>query len=392
MAQAPSEPAAPSSIPSFAALVWQHLVNDAMANYLPGILPALSAFGIPVFLLGVMATVQTLGQTLQPFTGILADRRGGRTFVMVGPLLSACAVFGIAFSHNYPVLLVAALLTGIGNSIFHPQALTAARTLAVRRTGAQMSVFMIGGEFGRAMGPLAAGALVAAGGMPWLAVLVGLPLIGLPWLVRAVPRARPRPVVHAALHLRQRLGAVASLLAYTGLRAAAISGVSVLLPIYWRDQGGSLVVAATLVTTFLGLGMAGNIAGGILRDRFGPKSILYGTSTVSAFLVLILLRVHGLWLWPVLGVLGMALFATSPVTMILGQDTFPENPGFGSGLALGAGNAIGALLLLPITFVADHVSILSGLWVVLAYLALSIAAVPGLLLRSQAASSPAVSA
>ncbi len=70
---------------------------------------------------------------------------------------------------------------------------------------------------------------------------------------------------------------------------------------------------------------------------------------------------HGFAFWPILGLLGIALFSTSPVTSLIGQDIFKENPGLGSGVALGLGNGVGALLLLPVGYAASRVGLTFGL-------------------------------
>src|SRR5699024_6797987 len=66
-------------------LSWAHLLNDGASNYLPGVLPAvLATLGEPVKLAGVLVTALTIGQILQPITGRLADRLGGRSLVILG--------------------------------------------------------------------------------------------------------------------------------------------------------------------------------------------------------------------------------------------------------------------------------------------------------------------
>jgi len=363
---------------SLPALTWQHLANDTLANYLPGILPALAAEGVPVLLLGSLQTALVLGQLLQPLTGIMADRRGGRAFIVVGPLIAAASVLGVAFTRTYPLLLAFAFIAGIGSTIFHPQALSTVRSLVAGRKGTIMSLFLIGGEFGRAVGPLIAGALVAFRGMSALAVMAALAIVGLPWLLAVLPKAEPRPRESAPLRLREHLWSTVQLLNFTSFRAGAVYGVSVLLPVFWRLHGGSLVAADSLVTVLIGLGVVGNLSGGVLADRIGPRAVLWGTTILGVVLTAVLTRTEGLWIWPVMGLLGMALFSSSPVTMLLGQDIFAENPGLGSGIALGAGNALGALLLLFVSYVADHMGLTDALWVVAGFLVISMTAIPRL--------------
>lgn len=358
-----ADPGASSAGGGFWALVWVHLVNDGLANYLPGILPFLGvALHLPLAPIAGLMSILLFGQMLQPISGIWADRRGGRMFALWGPVLTASAVVGVAMVRNYWMLAALFLITGIGNTVFHPQALTMTRFLTQKRQGLTMSGFLIGGEVGRALGPLAAGWIVAQGGLKYIWVMA-LPLaLTWPWMARTLPSLAPKPRHAPRVHWRQHLRPGLSLTVFSGLRAAVTYGVSTFLPLLWRHQGGSLVAAASLVTTFVGVGVVGNLGAGAAMDRWGKRVVLWGSSILSLGLVLLLPVVKGLLLWPLVGMLGVAVFASLPVTMLLGQDIFSENPAMGSGVALGLANGLGALLLPIWGLMAQRVGIHSAMW------------------------------
>ena len=346
----------------FAALIWGHLVNDALANYLPGLLPLIAIERhVPLFLLSTLVTILMFGQALQPLAGLLADRVGGRWFTLGGPLLSVVGVTLVALSPAYGGMAVGLLLSGIGTTLFHPQALALTRSLAGKRPGLTMSTFMIGGEFGRAIGPLAATLLVTALGLDHL-WLVGIAVVVTwPWLLRVVPTLAARSARQAPVQFRRHLRPALALVTFNGLRSGAISTVTTLVPLLWRDHGGSVILGASLVTTMIGIGILGNLAGGLLRDRIGSGSVLWGASAVGTALLVALPFANGFALWPILALVGIALFSASPVTTLIGQDIFKENPALGSGMASGMGNAVGALLILPIGYAASRIGLTWGL-------------------------------
>ena len=347
---------------AFWALVWAHLNNDAMANYLPGVLPLIALQRhVPLFLLTGLVTILMFGQMVQPLSGLLADRVGGRWLVLGGPLLSVLGVTLVSLSHAYVGMAAGLFLAGIGSTLFHPQAMAVTRSLARKRLGLTMSLFMVGGEFGRAVGPLAATLLVAAFGLSRLWLVGVLVLVTWPWLLRVVPSLPKRTATNAPVEFRRHLAPAVALVAFAGLRAGALSTVTTLMPILWHRSGGSLVLGASLVTTMIGIGIIGNLAGGLLRDRLGSGVVLWGSSVAGLVLLAMLPWAHGFAFWPILGLLGIALFSTSPVTSLIGQDIFKENPGLGSGVALGLGNGVGALLLLPIGYAASRVGLTFGL-------------------------------
>lgn len=348
----------------FAALTWIHILNDMLASYLPGVLPYLALQRqTSLAWASALMTMVLIGQTLQPLTGAWADRAGGRAFILAGPSLAALGAVALSLGPSDALLAATLLLAGLGTTLFHPQALTAARTVLARRVGAGMSGFLIGGEVGRALGPLIAGLIVArlGAGHLWL---LALPLaLSSPWIWRSFPRLPPRHQPAAAVEWRSHLRPMTALVLYGSLRAGAIYAVSTFLPILWHEQGGSLVASASLVTTLVGIGVVGNFCGGAAADRFGRRLVLTAASALGGLLLASLLAVHGIWLWPILGGAGIALFATGPVTIPIGQDIFAENPAVGSGVALGLTNGLGALMLLPLGLASTLWGIDVALWI-----------------------------
>ena len=88
-------------------MTWAHFLNDGAAFYLPGILPAiLTALHEPLAMVGIIMAAIYLGQALQPLAGIVADKIGGKLFVIGG--LAACSVAGafVGLAPNIGILLI----------------------------------------------------------------------------------------------------------------------------------------------------------------------------------------------------------------------------------------------------------------------------------------------
>lgn len=380
-------PNAPRS--ALAALSWGHLLNDALANYLPGVLPLIALQRhVPLFALSGLMTVLMFCQMLQPLAGLLADRIGGRLLALGGPALSTVGLVLVSLSPSYAGMAIGLLLSGIGTTIFHPQAIASARQLSGRRVGLSMSLFLMGGEFGRGVGPLVAAMVAGAFGLDHLWLLGLAVLVTWPWLLRVVPRLPQRPAAAATVKVRQHLVPAAWLGMFTGLRSGALLTVVTLVPVLWSREGGSSVLGASLVTTLFAIGIVGNLMGGMLRDRFGVGLVMWTSAFTGVVLLVLLQFARGPAFWPILALLGIALFATAPVTTLLGQDIFRENPALGSGIPLGLGNGIGALLVLPIGYAAQHVSIAFALALAAGLLALATLSIAPLL-RTSGVSQPA---
>ncbi len=356
-------PARPSSAIPLLGLAWLHFLNDGAANFLPGILPAilLTLHAGAASASGIMATL-LIGQGLQPFAGWVSDRLGGKALAILGVSGTSLGLVLVGQSTHLPTLLAALALIGISNAIFHPQSLALARSLAHKGHGAVMSVFLVGGELGRGLYPLIASLAVARFGTSGLWVVAVPALFSIPLVALLVPPLSPRPAHATPLQWRRHARPAAALIAYVSLRSFVLYALVTFLPILWDHAGGSLVGGASLITVMLIVGVVGNVGGGLAADRFGRPVVLVGSALLTAILVAAYLVSSGWVLWVLLGLLGIAVFSALPVSVLVGQDIFPENRSLGSGLALGLGNSLGALLLLGFGAAASALGVHAALW------------------------------
>jgi FSR family fosmidomycin resistance protein-like MFS transporter len=335
-------------------MAWAHLLNDGASNYLPGVLPAvLATLGAPVRMAGVLVTALIIGQALQPLTGRLADRLGGRSLVMLGLFLTSAGGGLLGVARTTPVLIVLLLLIGIGNSFFHPQAIAGVRSMLTGRQGLLTSVFLVGGELGRGLWPTIASLVVAHLGLQnlWIVAIPGL--LTIPFLLRLLPALPPKPRQGKAIRLREHARPALGLIGYQGIRTLATYAFVTFIPILWHARGGSLVTGASIITVMTVVGVIGNLAGGQLSDRIGRRPVLIASAVATAVLIVPVAYLPSPWVWIVAGLFGIAVFFTNSTTVLAGQDIFPENRSMGSGIALGFANGLGALLVLIIGFGAS---------------------------------------
>lgn len=331
------------------ALTWAHLLNDGAGNYLPGVLPAvLTSLDAPVRLAGVLTAALTVGQALQPVTGWLADRLGGRSLVVLGLLLSSLGGGLLGVAHSVWVTVLLLLMIGTGSGFFHPQALAGVRSLLHGRQGLVTSFFLVGGELGRGIWPTAASLVVSHLGLVnlWIVCLPGI--LTLPLLGRLAPRLPASSAERRRIRWRRHTRPLAVLVGYRCIQALSLYALVTYIPILWHQRGGSLVGGASIITTLLVVGIVGNLWGGHLADEIGRIPVLLASALTTAALIVPLVTVHGVWIWVVAAPLGIAAFLTASTTILIGQDIFPENRSMGSGIALGLANGVGALLVLLI--------------------------------------------
>ncbi|KAG1175346.1 hypothetical protein G6F35_016575 [Rhizopus arrhizus] len=107
------------------------------------------------------------------------DRRPAPYSLPIGMASTLCGMLLLGFASSYAVVLLAAAMVGIGSAIFHPEASRIARLASGGRHGFAQSVFQVGGNFGTALGPLIAAAVIVPYGQHAASWFAGAALIGI---------------------------------------------------------------------------------------------------------------------------------------------------------------------------------------------------------------------
>lgn len=181
-----------------------HAISHFSQLVLPPLFPWLKdAFNVGYTELGAVLTVFfVVSCVVQAASGFLVDKLGPRPVLFVGLGLLGLAAFGYALAPSYGVLLLCAVLAGIGNGVFHPVDYTLFnRKVAPTRLGHAYSVHGITGSLGWALAPAFVVPIaiasswrvaLAAAGVVALAVLVVL------WLNRGALALDVKAVQKAA--------------------------------------------------------------------------------------------------------------------------------------------------------------------------------------------------
>ena len=99
---------------------------------------------------------------IQPLFGWLGDRHQRPWLMAVGIFLAGTGIALIGVMPNYELDLAAAMVSGIGVAMFHPEGGRLANLVAGAQKGTGMSIFAVGGKLGFTFGPLLAAAAVRA--------------------------------------------------------------------------------------------------------------------------------------------------------------------------------------------------------------------------------------
>lgn len=355
-----------------------HLINDTYPNLYPVLLPILMLqLHFSVTAAALISTITSLSsQLLQPLMGYFADRIGEKLFAVGGLIIgSTFSAIALGLSPSYPILLTILLIGGLGNAAFHPHASSLVSEMTGNHKGFGMSLFMIGGNFGRALAPILATFAFTLDGRH------GLLFVALPGLLIAAILSFVIPKISVNVprkklefkEFKEGFKHASFLLTVVGLRSLATLSTLTLVPILLKQMGHPLSVTATIISLLFIAGSIGNALGGFLSDYIGPKPVLMASAILSsAFLILFIVNKNIILSYIIVSLLGAALYSTSSVVMVFSQAIFPENKGMASGLTLGVGNTLGSLGVALIGFIADHTTIHLALFVTALSLLLSI--------------------
>jgi FSR family fosmidomycin resistance protein-like MFS transporter len=161
---------------------------------------------------------------------------------------------------------------------------------------------------------------------------------------------------------------VAILVAAASLRSMVIFGSISFLPTYLAEGGLGLLMANTLLTVMLLVGVGGQVLGGAVSDRSGRKeTILAGMVATAVFLAGFLLLPGAFGLLSLM-LFGFSLWSSFSVTLAISHELLPGNLGLASGLLLGLSMGAGGVGVALIGALGDAVGLGLALWTLLATL------------------------
>lgn len=367
-----------------------HLLNDMLQALLPAVYPILQGgFNLTFAQVGFLTFCYQLAASIfQPFIGHYTDRRPMPYSLPAGMAVSMAGLLTLAFAPNYGTLLIGGTLLGLGSSIFHPESSRIARLASGGSHGLAQSLFQVGGNFGSALGPLAAAFIVlprGQSGLAWfaLAALAGLIILtGLGHWYQSNGHATRPPAKTADRHPTLPPGkvstAMAVLIALLFSKYIYLASFTSYYTFYLMERFEvSTKTAQILQFVFFAAVAAGTIAGGPIGDKLGRKLVIWVSilGVLPFSLVLPHVGIEGTVVLSV--VVGFVLASAFPAIVVYGQELMPSRVGMVSGLFFGfifGIGGIGAALLgmladwKGITFVFLMCSFLPAIGILTAFL------------------------
>ena len=270
-----------------------HMLNDVIQSLIMAIYPMLkSALSLDFGQIGMITFTFQMHRLAAAAGGRLLHRplpdalfaraRHGRPRC-IGLLL-------MAFATSYLMVLLAAALIGMGSSVFHPESSRVARLASGGQHGLAQSVFQVGGNFGTALGPLAAAFIVLPFGqtsLAWFSVVALIAMAMLTFIgswygktIKVNNNGNSASVdeMRAISSLGQSKvrRSIAILLALTFSKHFYLVSITSFYIFYLIHTFHLTVQSAQIyLFIFLGAVAAGTVIGGPIGDRIGTRRVIW---------------------------------------------------------------------------------------------------------------------
>ena len=349
-----------------------HLLNDMFQAVIPAIYPMIKeSLGLSFTQIGIITlTNQITSSLLQPMVGYFSDKHPRPYGLALGMCFTLTGLLLLSFATNFVLILLSVAFVGVGSSVLHPESSKVARLASGGAKGMAQSIFQIGGNVGRAFGPVAVALIVVPhgqGSIRWFALLAVVAVWVLArigrWYKKQIERygqSKSKFDIENESHLtrRQVVVALLVLLVLMFSKDFYTANIQNYLTFYMIDKFGLSVTAsqyvlfAFLVSTAIGL-----LIGGEVGDRYGRKYVIWVSILGSSPFALLLPYCNLTWTILLAILVGMVMSSAMSAILVYATELLPGNVGMISGAFFGLSFGLGGIGSALFGWLADLSSI-----------------------------------
>lgn len=349
-----------------------HLLNDMFQAVIPSIYPMIKeSLGLSFMQVGAITlTNQITSSLLQPMVGYFSDKHPRPYGLVVGMCFTLTGLLLLSVAESFPLVLLSVAFVGIGSSVLHPESSKVARLASGGAKGMAQSIFQIGGNVGRAIGPVAVVLIViphGQGSIRWFALLAVVAI----WVLARIGRWYKKQIAlygrsesrfdmenESHLSRRQIIVALLVLLVLMFSKDFYTANVQSYLTFYMIDKFGLSVTASQYVLfAFLVSTAVGLLIGGEIGDRYGRKYVIWVSILGSSPFALLLPYCNLTWTIILFILVGMVMASAMPAILVYATELLPGNIGMISGAFFGLSFGLGGIGSAIFGWLADLTSI-----------------------------------
>jgi len=338
-----------------------HMFHDIFSSFLAPMLPLLiQRLGISLSLASFLDIARKIPSLLNPFLGLMAEKRDVKYFVILTPAITAISMCLLGVTSSYLVALLLLFIAGISATLFHIPSPTMIKIAAGEQTGKGMSWFMVGGESARTIGPLIVTGAISLWGFEGIYRLIPIGILASLFLwyklkdfqvedfnAKKVEKGDTKKVLKKVAPFFTILGI------YMLFNAGTKSAVTLFLPLFLTKHGFSIYEAGISLSVLQFFGIIGTFFSGRFSDKIGRKNMLFISAIGTSLSMILFIYFNSFALFPILAILGFFLFATGPVMMAAVQDTNTGKPTFINSIYMGINFGISSIVVFLVGYFAD---------------------------------------
>lgn len=349
-----------------------HLLNDMFQAVIPAIYPIIKeSLGLSFMQIGAITlTNQITASLLQPMVGYFSDKYPRPYGLVVGMCFTLTGLLLLSLANSFLLLLLSVAFVGIGSSVLHPESSKIARMASGGAKGMAQSIFQIGGNVGRAIGPIAVALIVVPrgqGSIRWFALLAVVAI----WVLTKICRWYKRQMGlygqikskfdienDSQLSKHQIIVALLVLLVLMFSKDFYTANIQSYLTFYMIDKFGLSVTASQFVLfAFLVSTAVGLLIGGEVGDRYGRKYVIWVSILGSSPFALLLPYCDLIWTIILVILVGMVMSSAMSAILVYGTELLPGNVGMISGAFFGLSFGLGGIGSAVFGWLADLTSV-----------------------------------
>lgn len=349
------------------------MLNDMLQSIISAVYPLLKDSLLLNFTqIGLITLVFQLSSSIfQPVVGLITDKRPQPYSLPIGMAFSMIGILSLSFAGSFIHVLIAVFLTGLGSSIFHPEASRLAYMASGGKTGLAQSIFQVGGNFRSSVGPLLALWIITPYGqqnIKWLSLIalvcIGIMLVISKWYKSNLYRLKPAKKNDSSIEKQSVYSsgkvafAITILLILIFSKYVYMASLNSYYMFYLIDKFGVSVKDAQLfLFAFLFAVALGTIIGGPIGDRIGRKYVIWASILGTAPFALIMPHVGLVWTCVLSIFIGFILSSAFSAILVYAQELVPGKVGLIGGLFFGLAFGIAGIASAILGKIADETSI-----------------------------------
>lgn len=273
-----------------------HLANDGFSFIFPTLLPFiardLNLSYIEVgSLIGVVVVILSIGQMLM---GTLSDRfQNKKNLVIFGFIILSMGLFFISISSSFLLLIVAASVVAIGESVYHPVGVSIlSHNYTNPNKGKAFAIHGSGGAVGMIIFPMLSGILAEFYG--WRFVFESLSFVGIAvgiWFFLSLGEPLKGTALPSSPYKQPSftLEIIITTLAF-GFVVMVARGFSTFFPVQLYILKYSPALIGMYLTVFYGVGILGQYVAAPLIDKYELRNIILYSFAVTGFFFALLIK------------------------------------------------------------------------------------------------------